>query len=297
MADMPSDFWSGYIILLTVVSFVALVWSVVTVYFSGGDDSDVENQVWDHDLREGTAAAPIWWFWLIFAMMIFSVIYLMLYPGLGSFSGVLRWSQGGEVAASREAYVADFAEVRDFIASSSAESLSADAAMVAAGERVFQVHCAACHGADGQGQAQLFPNLTDEHWQWGNTEAAIEQTLRAGRTAVMPPLGPALGEDGVAGLTAYVLALAEGTGDDASHAAARAQFTGLCGACHGPDGTGNQLLGAPDLTSGTWVYGGSYEQVYQSIFDGRTGQMPAFADRLDPTQIKLLTAWLLSRGN
>jgi cytochrome c oxidase cbb3-type subunit 3 len=108
----------------------------------------------------------------------------------------------------------------------------------------------------------------------------------------MPPLLAALGEDSVAGLARYVLALGNGTAAETEHDAARTQFTALCGACHGADATGNPLLGAPDLTAGVWTYGGGFDQIYESIAGGRTGQMPAFSARLDDTEIRLLGAWL-----
>jgi len=292
VADMPTDFWSGYVIAITAVSFIALAWFIANVYFSAGDDSELESQTWDHDLKEGTSAAPIWWFWLIFALMITSVVYLMLYPGLGNFRGVLEWSQGGELEASQSAYGASFGDERARIAATDADTLAADNAMIASGGRIFEVHCASCHGADAGGQASLFPNLADDHWQWGDSAAAIEQTIRGGRTAIMPPLLQVLGEDGTAALARYVIALADGSGNDQIHDAARAQFATLCAACHGQDATGNAVLGAPDLTSGTYTYGGSYEAVFETIAAGRTGQMPAFADRLDATQLRLLAAWL-----
>lgn len=294
MADMPSDFWSGYIIVITAVSFIGLAWFVANVYFSGSDDHELEEQVWDHDLKEGTSAAPIWWFWLILSLMMISVIYLMLYPGLGSFSGVLRWSQGGEMETARTNYAADFDAARARVAASDVADLVADPAMVAAGGRIFRVHCAACHGLDGGGQADLFPDLRDDAWQWGESEAAIEQTIRSGRTAVMPPFLAALGEEGANELAEYVVALGDGSSDDGAHDSARTRYSQICIACHGPDATGNPLLGAPDLTSGSLLYGDSYEQVYESIASGRMGQMPAFGDKLDATQLKLLTAWLVA---
>lgn len=289
---MPSDFWAGYIVVITGVTFVALVWFVANVYFSPADDAEIEHQVWDHDLREGNAPAPIWWFWLIFSLMVVSVVYLLLYPGLGNYNGVLEWSQGGEVESSRAAYVASFGDERARIAATEIDVLAGDPAMVAAGRRVYTVHCAACHGTEAEGQASLFPDLTDEHWQWGATAAAIEETIRSGRTAVMPPLLAALGEDSVAGLARYVVALNDGTAADSVHDAARTQFAALCGACHGADATGNTVLGAPDLTAGAWTYGGGFDQIFRSIAEGRTGQMPAFGDKLDTTQIRLLGAWL-----
>ena len=37
----------------------------------------IVESVWDETLREGTAAAPLWWFWLIVALLAFTVVYLM----------------------------------------------------------------------------------------------------------------------------------------------------------------------------------------------------------------------------
>jgi cytochrome c oxidase cbb3-type subunit 3 len=294
MADLPTDFWSGYIVIVTVVTFVALGWLVVDVYFSRRDDSEVAEQTWDHDLKEGTSPAPIWWFWFIFSLMITSVIYLMLYPGLGSFKGVLNWSQGGELDASRVTYEDQFGVERRRIAATDVVALAGEPDALRSAGRIYTVMCSSCHGKEAEGQAMLFPNLADDHWQWGATAAQIETTLRNGRTAVMPPLAAVLGDDGVAELAAYVMALPAGRSGDAEFESARTRYAQLCIACHGPDGTGNVLLGAPDLTSGIYTYGGDYAAIYQTIAAGRTGEMPAFGERLDDTQIKLLTAWLQS---
>jgi cytochrome c oxidase cbb3-type subunit 3 len=97
MADMPSDFWAGWIAVITIVSLLGLAWLVFSIYFAPETEpEDAEGPVWDSNLREGSNPAPMWWFWLILAMMVFSVIYLMLYPGLGSYQGALKWSQGGD---------------------------------------------------------------------------------------------------------------------------------------------------------------------------------------------------------
>ena len=95
MADLPSGFWSGWIIVVTLVSIAAVAWLTYSLYFhTGTSEHSGEEPVWDNDLREGTKAPPMWWFWLIFAGMVFTLIYLMLYPGLGSYPGLLNWSQG-----------------------------------------------------------------------------------------------------------------------------------------------------------------------------------------------------------
>ena len=74
--------------------------------------ADVADDVWDETLREGTTPAPLWWFWLILALLAFSVVYLILYPGLGSYRGVLGWSQGGRIAESAERYEQRFGAAR-----------------------------------------------------------------------------------------------------------------------------------------------------------------------------------------
>ena len=292
MADLPTSFWGGYIAVITLASVIAFVWFVASVYFSKADDHELASQTWDHDLREGSAPAPIWWFWLLFALLIISVVYLMLYPGVGTFSGVLKWSQGGELEKSHAAYAAEFGERRARIVDESVEALLDEPRVVDAGARVFAVHCAACHGQEAAGQASLFPSLLDRHWQWGDSADAIATTIRSGRMAIMPPLEAALGEGGVAAMTDYVIALGQGRGSAAEFDAARTQFGTICSACHGADATGNPALGAPDLTAGIYVYGGDAASIRATIAGGRQGQMPAFGERLDDTQIKLLTVWL-----
>ena len=116
MTEMPSEFWSGYIAGITILSLVALCWLVFNVYFSNASDADVGQHVWDDDLREGTSPAPLWWFWLILALLAFSVLYLMLYPGLGSYRGVLEWSQGGDVDVAEARFQSEFGERRAQIA-------------------------------------------------------------------------------------------------------------------------------------------------------------------------------------
>jgi cytochrome c oxidase cbb3-type subunit 3 len=161
---------------------------------------------------------------------------------------------------------------------------------MSAAESVFQNHCAACHGADAAGQADLFPNLTDASWQWGGDAGAVEQTVTAGRQAVMPPWQAVLTEAGVAQVADYVLALSAGSADPASEGGMLYQT--YCTACHGADGAGQPLLGASALNDVEWLYGGTPEAIRASIALGRTGVMPAFGERLDAAQIKLVVAWL-----
>ena len=287
MADMPSDFWAGWIAVITIVSFAGLVWLIFSVYFS--EEAPHDSPVWDENLREGANPAPMWWFWMILSLLVISVIYLMLYPGLGSYAGALKWSQGGRLNESLVAFETEFAGVRKLIAEAQLETLHADSALMASGQRVFDRNCAVCHGYDAAGQAAHFPDLTDAVWQWGGDPAQIEQSIRSGRIGVMVGWAQVLGDEGVNDVADYVRRL--GTGEVDGHAG-QVPYNQFCVACHALDGTGNTALGAPSLVDDVWLYGESDAALRESIATGRTGEMPAFGERLDDTQIRLLVALL-----
>lgn len=291
MADMPADFWSGWIAVITLTSLAGLAWLVISVYFS--KEEPHESPIWDDNLSEGSNPAPMWWFWLLLGAMIFSVIYLMLYPGLGSFSGVMKWSQGGRLNQSIEAFQDEFGGSRRLIAEAQVATLQEDPVIMASAKRVYDRNCAVCHGYEAQGQASLFPNLRDDSWQWGSSPAQIEQTIRQGRTAAMVGWSQVLGEDGVRSVADYVRALDGGNSD--GHPG-KAQYDQFCLACHGPGGDGNPVLGAPSLADDYWLYGDSDAALYETIANGRSGIMPAFDGRLDDTQIKMLVALLTGDG-
>ncbi|MGQ0429546.1 MAG: cytochrome-c oxidase, cbb3-type subunit III [Gammaproteobacteria bacterium] len=291
MADLPSQFWGGWIVAISVTTFAALVWFIIDVYRRGGGDDNAA-QVWDETLREGQKPPPIWWFWFMLALLTVSVVYVMLYPGLGTYEGALKWSQGSHIGQRFADYADEFGAARQGIIARPLAELAGDAVAMRSAWRVFNNHCSSCHGKDAGGQARRFPDLTDAAWQWGAGESQLDATIRSGRQGAMPPWQAVLGEAGVAEVADYVLALSRGQGADPAVAAGAARFQQFCLACHGPDGTGNPILGAPALNDTAWTYGGSRVDVTASIANGRNGQMPAFGARLDDAQIRLLVAWL-----
>ena len=286
---MPFDFWAGWVAVLTLSSVLGLGWFVFSIYFGSGQEAEDSGTVWDGNLREGAHPAPMWWFWLILATLVFSVIYLMLYPGLGSFAGAMRWTQAGDVQGSVAAWESRFSAKRAEIAAAPLDALQADAKLMAAAERIYARNCAACHGTEATGQANLFPNLRDDEWQWGGHPADIETTIRAGRNAVMVGWGGILGDAGVHDVADYVRQLPGGATSDHP---GEAQYNQFCVACHGIDGSGQPLLGAPSLADDVHLYGGDAAAVEHSISAGRAGVMPSFGNRLDDMQIRLLVAWL-----
>jgi len=289
---MPNDFWSGWIILLTLTSFCGLGWFVFSIYMQNPNDTHQTDPVWDEDVREGSHAAPLWWFWLILGMMVFSVLYLMLYPGLGSYAGAFNWSQQQQMNSHQALFNVDFdAERARYLAMPMAE-LASDPVALESGARLFMDNCAACHGADARGQANAFPDLRDQDWLWGGSDEQIEQSIRQGRNAVMIAWGAVLGEEGVANVADYVATLKNGGSE--GHPGQQ-QYTTFSIACHGPAGEGNPALGGPRLNDDIWLYGGDPDTLRSTIANGRNGQMPAFNPRLDALQIKLLMGWIRSQ--
>ena len=294
MPSIATGFWAGWVAVLTIVSVAGLAWLILSVYFSDDDAAEVGHVVWDETLREGTTAAPLWWFWMILALLAASVVYLILYPGFGSYAGILRWSQGGQIAASLARHEERFGPMRAEIAARALPELQRDELAMRSALHLFNNHCSACHGPDARGQASLFPDLRDESWQWGRDEAQLAQTIAQGRQAVMPPWQAVLNDDGVAKMADYVMAMALGNGTASADNEIATAYRNYCSACHGADGAGMPLLGAPALNDDVWLYGGSTAAVRESISRGRTGVMPPFGQRLDSAQIRLLTAWLAS---
>jgi cytochrome c oxidase cbb3-type subunit 3 len=83
------------------------------------------------------------------------------------------------------------------------------------GAPLFAQTCAACHGPDGKGNFAVgAPNLTDDVWLYGSSEATIVEGITHGRhvnvspgTLTMPSFRDALGEQKIHLLAAYVWSL------------------------------------------------------------------------------------------
>ncbi|HVN42981.1 MAG TPA: cytochrome-c oxidase, cbb3-type subunit III, partial [Steroidobacteraceae bacterium] len=182
------------------------------------------------------------------------------------------------------AYYAPFAAM-------SVPQLAADGRAMSTARNLFLNNCAPCHGSDGGG-AKGFPNLTDKDWQWGGDPDTVIATITGGRMAAMPAWGPVLGAQGVKEVVAYVRTLSGESADSALAAAGKTRFETICAACHGPDGKGNPMVGAPNLTDKIWLYGGDEATITETVTNGRSGQMPNFGERLSPVKIKLLAAYV-----
>ena len=298
MSDFTSNFWPVFIAgttLLGIFGCLVLVWvSGKTKVMTAADNTT--GHVWDGDLREMNNPLPRWWVGLFIITCIFSLAYLYLYPGLGSYQGSLGWTQTGqfekEVARGNE----QTAPIYAAFAGKSTEELAKDQQAMAIGDRLFMNNCAQCHGSDARGGTG-FPNLTDGQWNWGGTPEQIHATIAQGRTGIMTPMAAAVGSsDDVRNLANHVLSLSKSPHDSVRANLGRDKFV-ACAACHGPDGKGNQALGAPDLTSGVFVHGPAVEaHIVNMINNGKTGVMPAWESKFTPEQLKVLTAYVWGKG-
>ena len=141
------------------------------------------------------------------ASSVFTLVYLILYPGLGSFSGTFGWSQGTELEERLVAHEMTFKARRNEIARMDLELVREDEMLMRVAERVFDRQCTACHGLDAGGQAGLFPNLLDDAWQWGSSPDAIEKSIRDGRLGRMVGWNSVLSRSEASQLAQYTVAL------------------------------------------------------------------------------------------
>jgi cytochrome c oxidase cbb3-type subunit 3 len=291
--------WSLFVIVLTIVNILACVWLLrwtskpksAGEKIGGGADT---GHVWDKDLREYNNPLPKWWLWLFYITVVFGLLYLVLYPGLGTLKGTRGWSQAGQWEQENAAAEAKVAAYLAPFATMSVPELAANTQAMATAHNLFQNNCAQCHGSDGGG-ARGFPNLSNSDWQWGGDPDTIVQTIANGRVAAgMVAWGPTLGEQGVEKVVAYVQKLS-GQQHDAALATEGEQLflsTGCVG-CHGMDGKGMTAVGAPNLTDDVWLYGGDAGTLRETVTNGRAGQMPAFQDKLGEQRVRLLAAYVL----
>ena len=294
MADFNSDFWHWYIAILTVISILACVWLIrwMTSGFQHKDEVESTGHIWDGDLTELNNPLPRWWLGLFYITLAFGGFYLLLYPGLGTFGGLLGWTSKGAYEQEVEKVEAEVGPLFAGYQETPILDLIKDENALKVGERLYLNYCSTCHGSDARG-ARGYPNLRDKDWIWGGDPESIKTTLMNGRIGAMPAWeGPLGGESGVDEVTQYVLSLSgRATIEDLAEKG-KAKYEVFCIACHGPTGAGNTALGAPNLSDDTWLYGGSISRIAESIAKGRNGQMPAQGERLGDAKVHLLAAYV-----
>ncbi len=314
-----SSFWSILVSVITLGTilgcFLLLRWCLKNK--TGVEEGDDMHHDFD-GIVEINNGLPVWWTYMFYAVIVWALVYLLLYPGLGNFAGVLGWTSSNQgvltLEESRQATeenraagkIVQYDRERDFaaerfdpvfaaIAARPVEDLLQDPEALQVGQRLYLQNCAMCHGSDARG-ATGFPNLTDDAWLYGGSFEKIKETLHLGRMGVMPGWLDAMGESGIEEVVEYTLSLSGRQVNQSLAERGKARFA-ACAACHGVDGKGNQALGAPDLTDTYWLYGGSKRAVTETLNYGRNGVMPAFEERLGAEKIHVISAYVYSLSN
>jgi cytochrome c oxidase cbb3-type subunit 3 len=273
---------------------------------------DTTGHEWD-GIKELNKPLPKWWLYVLYATILWSGVWWVLYPSWpgvsGYFGGILGYDQReafaervGEAGAQRAAFLERLqgAGLADIASDPELMSIA-----YSGGEAAFADNCAPCHGLGGAGQG-FYPTLADDAWIWGGSLDAIHQTILYGvrsghpdaRLNEMPAFG-ALGmltREQVSDVAEYVLQISGQEHDEAAAQRGGAIFAEQCAACHGESGEGSQDLGAPDLSDQLWLYGGTKRDIVQQIHAPRHGVMPAWTGRLDPETIKSLAIYVHALG-
>jgi cytochrome c oxidase cbb3-type subunit 3 len=265
---------------------------------------------WD-GLKELNTPLPKWWLYIFYACIAFAVVWMILYPALPfrGATGLTGWVAREAIVPVVEEAKAKQEPMLARLRAASLPAIVADPEMrefaLAGGRVAFANNCAPCHGAGGQGATGGFPTLADDDWLWGGTLDAIRQTIQHGvrdtedkeaRMSLMPPFGQMLTPAQVSDTAEYVLSLSGRSNDAAAATRGKEVFSTQCVACHMPNGKGNRLLGAPNLTDHVWLYGDGKAAIVRQIANPHMGVMPAWAGKLDPAVINMLTVYVHALG-
>jgi cytochrome c oxidase cbb3-type subunit III len=312
-----SNAWSLWIVGLTIINLGLLLWVLLAnrkqvvidaaVAHHHGDgnqhhaasagDVKTTGHVYD-GIEEYNNPLPRWWFYMFIGTMVYTLGYLIVYPGLGAYPGLSfgesgAWTSAAQLQAEQAQAQSQYEDTFGEFAKTPIPELAKNVAAMKMGYRLFLNNCSVCHGADASGNIG-YPNLTDKDWLYEGTPERIKETIMVGRKAVMPAWSAALGEANIAAVVEFVLARAGREHDKAKAAVGEPLFAKNCAVCHGADGKGNPQLGAPNLTDAVWLYGGEPPELRQTLRMGRNGVMPAHEHMLKPERIHLLAAYIYS---
>jgi cytochrome c oxidase cbb3-type subunit 3 len=289
---------SIYITVIVLLNVFGCVWLILwTSKKQPGEagEGDVTGHTWD-GLEEFNNPLPRWWLYMFYFTIIFGLVYFALFPGLGSWKGLLNWTELSQYEEEMAAADAKYGPIFAQYAEKDFPALMNEPEALKMGQRIYLNYCAQCHGSDARG-APGFPNLADAEWLYGGNADQIKMSVMNGRRGAMPGWQAVLQDDGVDAVANYVVSLSDRDHDKALAAKGKEKYDMLCIACHGAEGTGNVALGAPDLTNETWLYGGSMGAIKKSIAMGRNGHMPAHKDFLGEDKVHLVSAYIFSLSN
>jgi cytochrome c oxidase cbb3-type subunit III len=295
--DFVSGFWNMYVVVLALVSFIGCGVFLLIQDRAKSNAGNTTGHVWDETLQEYSNPLPNWWRWMFYITVVFALVYLALYPGLGNFGGQFGWSMRGQYEDEMKKADEKYAPTFNKFLKQDVMAVAANSEAREMGQRLFLTYCAQCHGSDAKG-AKAFPNLADSDWLWGGTPDKIKESIKQGRDAVMTPMGtkPDMNAEQVKDVVHYVRSLSGLSSDSIRAQRGKELYPEACAACHGPDAKGNPDAGYPNLTDKVWLYSSREDEMIDIVTKGRNNRMPAFGDFLGDAKVHLLTAYVWGLG-
>lgn len=297
-----SPAWSYYISAMVVLSILwvtAVLLSQNKVKLKKGEKAKLLPHIWDENLQEYDNPLPLWWLVMFLLTIVFSIGYLIAYPGMGSNPGIFGWSSAGQYKEEVKAVDEKVAPIFAQYATIDIPTLAKNKEAMASGRSLFGSYCIQCHGTAAKG-AKGFPNLTDDIWLWGGDEEAIHTSIAQGRVNVMPAQGKNLGEAAIYDVAQTVMSFSGNATDMVAAERGKNTYAQSCASCHGVTGKGNQAIGAPNLTDNDWLYaknGQDQKTIIDVITNGRANQMPAWEPFIGKDRVHVLTAYVWSLSN
>lgn len=132
----------------------------------------------DHNydgIKELDNVLPPWWVYMFYITIVFGFIYMV------RFHVVKEYTQEQEfemAMAQAEIDIEEYKKTAKDLIDVNNVTLLTDATELAAGKKIYEVNCIACHKADGGGS--IGPNLTDEYWILGGGIKNVFNTLVKG---------------------------------------------------------------------------------------------------------------------
>ena len=132
----------------------------------------------DHNydgIKELDNDLPPWWLYGFYISIIFAAVYLLRYH---VFSGPTQIDELDTELAEAKTAIEIYKKTAKGLVDVNTVTQLTEASDLAAGKKIFETNCVACHMADGGGG--IGPNLTDRHWILGGDIKSIFKTVAEG---------------------------------------------------------------------------------------------------------------------
>jgi cytochrome c oxidase cbb3-type subunit 3 len=295
LSDFNHIFWP---IIIASITILGIIGCYILLKITGKRELNVDSNttsghIWDEDIEEKNNPLPLWWVQLFIITMVFGLIYLYMYPGIILTDGYLGWSQVKQYEEEVDAANKKYADMYGYYGQMNTDEFMGDHKAIKIGKKIFLNNCAQCHGSDANGMTS-FPNLTDRDWLYGGEIDNIKKSITQGRNGTMPAMINIIGtKKDIQNVAHYVQSLSGAKHRPQLAIKGKEKF-GVCAACHGTNGKGNQYIGAPNLTDDIWLHGKGIDEVIHRVTNGISNTMPSWHDKLTPEQIHIVSLYVWS---